>query len=615
MVILPGRVTFTMTDTSCNTLGRLKAFQKETSGANNILSNRGFRLWPYLAVVAVVSFGIRVAALAHWGTGAIENEGAEYVRIAENLRNGVGFVGMVSPGPQLVFNPLFPWLIAGVSFITHNYEWAARVVSLFLGCLLPLPVFGIASRLFNQRTGFIAAILTIFQPLLVNLSFTGFSEGPYATLLLSAVYVVLRALESPSIKWWLLVGGAFGLAYLLRAEAVAAFLIALFFALAATGGAMSARCKRAAVAIVVFLALALPEVIFVYKSTGKVALSGKAPQFFAFDTRIMTADTNPAVFSAPSVPSAETWQYKWACYAIAPDLKGTGIAMCSDTEVIRNTRITLNGLFHLTKKGIRDNAPGFPKFLESTWVGAPLLPALALLGCFRRPWRGPQALSRLFFMLVAAAPVAATISTPWMQTRFYYVLIPFLLVWAANGLVEIGLWTRASSAAAGWPALAGPLVSEWVIPGLLGLAIVICPVHSVRGLWLMQEGAPSSQVEKDVGLWIGHLQNLQNRPVKIMDLTLRPTFYADGQWVHFPYCDGKTALRFLNASKIDYVILRRNETFTHYYADWLEHGIPSPRAELLKLPPDLDAKFIVYRWNRSDSSARTPLVVPVEAGS
>src|SRR5690242_6896308 len=242
-------------------------------------SNRHSRLPTLLALLAVASLIIRVAALAHWGTGAIENEGVEYARMAQNLRNGVGYVGIVSPGPQLVFNPLFPWLIAAASLVTHNYEWAARLVSLVFGALLPLPVFGIASRLFNRQVGFVAAMLTMLHPLLVNLSFTVFSEGPYLTLLLLAVYVVIRAMNNPSLAWWSLVGAAFGCAYLLRAEAFAAFLVAMLFALTATGGGLGKRCKRAAIAIVIFLALALPEVIFIYRSTGKVALQGKGAQF------------------------------------------------------------------------------------------------------------------------------------------------------------------------------------------------------------------------------------------------------------------------------------------------------------------------------------------------
>ena len=86
------------------------------------MNNRPRRFWVFLAIMVAASFALRVAAFAYWGTGAIESEGAEYARIAENLRNGVGYVGLVTPSAELLFNPLFSLLIAGTSFVTHNYE-------------------------------------------------------------------------------------------------------------------------------------------------------------------------------------------------------------------------------------------------------------------------------------------------------------------------------------------------------------------------------------------------------------------------------------------------------------------------------------------------------------
>jgi hypothetical protein len=570
-------------------------------------NSRTHRLWLLLTLMVAASFAVRVAALVHWRTGAIESEGAEYTRIAENLRNGVGYVGIVSPGPQLVFNPLFPLLIAGASFVTPDYERAGRLVVLLLGALLPLPVFGIASRLFNRRVGFVAAILTMLHPLLVNLSFSVLSEGPYATLFLSAVYVVVRALDYPSIRLWSLVGGAFGLAYLVRQEALAALLIAVLFALIATEGGAAIRCKRAAVAIGVFLALALPQIIFIYRSTGKVRLDGKSAQFFALGSRILAAEAAPGgtqestdpqpdePSSAPNVPSWESWETKWAFYAIDDHLNRTGTAMRSHTEVVRETHIALKDLFHLVGKGVRQNAPELLRELSERWLGAPLLPALALLGALRRPWRRPQASSRLFVVLIAAAPVAATFTALWTQTRYYFVLVPLLIIWAANGLVQVGLWARASSAAARWPVLARPVVSEYIIPGLVGLALILYPVQGVRQDYIFKDGSPSSRVEKEVGLWIGQ----QQKQARIIDLSIPLTFHADAQWVRFPYCSGDLALRFLDAAQVDYIVLRREETFTQYYKDWLEHGIPDQRAELLHLPPDADAQFVVYRWHRA----------------
>ena len=573
--------------------------------------NRNHRSWGLLTLIIIASFTVRVAALAYWQTGAIDNEGAEYARIAENLRNGIGFVGIAMPGTELLFNPLFPALTAAASFVTHDYEWAARVVSLLLGGLLPLPVFGIASRLFSRRIGLVAALLTVLHPLLVMLSFATYSEGPYITLLLSATYVVVRALNHSSTGAWLLVGSVFGLAYLLRAEAAAAFLIAVMFALTATKGGATVKCKRAAAAIGIFLVLTLPEVILIYRSTGKVMLEGKSTLFFELGTRILSAEKSLKVHrqlpDGHEPYSAQTavwgregliWKsaaYNWAHFAVDTHLRGTGTTMRTNAEVIREARITLKESFRVVKEAVRHKAlVVFKNLFGNSWLWPPFLPALALLGALRRPWRRPQASSRLFVMLVPVAPIAATFSAFWDEPRYYFVLLPFLLIWASNGLIEVGLWTKASSAAVGWRLVARPVVSKCIIPGLIGLSIIIYPVKLARGYLT---ATFSNRIEKDVGLWI---KRQQDHPVRIMDLAygLPLAFHANAQHVQFPYCDGDLALRFLDSAEVDYLILRRGDDFTQYYEDWLTRGMPDPRAELLHVSPDVDNKYVVYRWRR-----------------
>src|SRR5712692_896094 len=409
-----------------STLEFLSSAPKANHSAGS-LSRPSHRVWVWLTIIVVASFAVRLAAWSNWQTGAIESEGAEYARIAENLRNGVGYVGLVTPGPQLNFNPLFPLLIAGTSFVTRNYELAGRLVALVMGALLPLPVFGVGSRLFNRRVGFIAAALALLHPLLVHLSFTVFSEGPYTTLFLSAVYCVVRALSDSSTKNWLLVGTAFGLSYLVRAEATAAFGIALLFAFSATEGDRTVKCKRVVAAVLVFATLALPLIIFIHKSTGKVRLEVKSTIFFYTGKRILAADTKPGgdyespggqhevPSPVPNVESGQRWEDKWAFYGIDSHLKGMGFPLRPHTEVIRETQITLRDMVRLVAKGIRQNAPLLFQRLSSDWLGAPLLPAVALLGALRRPWRGPQASSRLFVLVVAVAPILATFSAIWNE--------------------------------------------------------------------------------------------------------------------------------------------------------------------------------------------------------
>jgi 4-amino-4-deoxy-L-arabinose transferase-like glycosyltransferase len=563
-----------------------------------------------LGLLLVASLAIRVGACALWGRGAIEAEGAGLARIAENLRKGAGYVGIMSSGLELNTPPLFPFLISGVSFVTGDYVRAVRLVSLVMGALLPLPVFGIALRLFGRRTALVAAALTILYPLLINMSVALLVEGPYPTLLLSSVYLVLCALKRPSTGTWCGVGGAFGLAYLMRPEAVVPFLIAVLFALTVTKDRLAIKCKRAGVAVAMFAVLALPEVIFIYKSTGKVLLDGKSAIVFALDSRILAAQGDPRAdyklaaapldepSSAPNVESWQPWEEKWASNAINAKAEGTGIWMRTNAEVIRDTHITLKGIAHIVGKSMRWNIPAFLQQLSSKWLGAPFLPALALLGALRRPWRPPLASSRLFVVLVLMTPVLATFATLWIYPRFYFVLVPFLLIWAANGLVEVGRWTKASVAAAGGRWL-GPGVLAHAVPTLIGFVLVVYPLRAVRDLYEFKQGAPSAgSVElEQVGSWIGQQQD---RPVKIMG-TIPVAFYANGEFVPFPYCSAELAIRFLNAAKVDYVVLRRGERYTRYYEDWLAKGIGDPRAEPVHMSSGANAgEFRVLRWHRAD---------------
>src|SRR5260370_10515706 len=257
--------------------------------AQTLRSSRGLSLT--LGVLLLASFAARLVESRIYGREAIEGDGAGEVRIAENLRKGIGYISIMGLGPGLDLNtpPLFPFLISGASFVTRNYEQAGRLVSFVFGVLLPLPVFGVASLLFGRRTALIAAAMAILHPLLINLSLAIFPEGIYATLLLSAVYLVLRALNRPSIRAWLWVGAAFCFAYLARPEAVAPLLIAALFALTAPAGPLSMRRKRAVVALLAFAVLALPEVIFIYKATGKVRLDAKSALVFILRTRGLAA--------------------------------------------------------------------------------------------------------------------------------------------------------------------------------------------------------------------------------------------------------------------------------------------------------------------------------------
>jgi len=105
-------------------------------------------------------------------SGEIDTEGAEYARIAQNIVAGNGYVGIATEGTQLFFPPLFPLLIAAVSFLTGDAEIAGRVINVVFGSLLVFPVCFIGRRLFGEGIGLGGAALVAAHPYLVVMSST-----------------------------------------------------------------------------------------------------------------------------------------------------------------------------------------------------------------------------------------------------------------------------------------------------------------------------------------------------------------------------------------------------------------------------------------------------------
>ena len=102
---------------------------------------------PLLGIM-VLAFVLRLVYLVFF-TDAINPEGAEYARIAQNLLQGKGYVGLALEGRELMFPPLYPLTIATATVATRDFYLAAQVVSFTAGLALLVAVFGIASDLYG----------------------------------------------------------------------------------------------------------------------------------------------------------------------------------------------------------------------------------------------------------------------------------------------------------------------------------------------------------------------------------------------------------------------------------------------------------------------------------
>jgi 4-amino-4-deoxy-L-arabinose transferase-like glycosyltransferase len=514
---------------------------------------------------------------AVWYTGAIEPEGAEYARIAENLRNGIGYVGIASPGPQVIFPPLYPIFIATVSFMTGDYEWASRLISIISGAVLPLPLLGIASRLYNRRTGLVASLLAALHPFLINLSATCYSESLYFTLLFAGIYLVLRGLDKRSLGLWFLVGILFGLSYLTRPEALGTFAMAVVFSMRRRNENGRIRLGCALAAAGVFIMLASPYVTFLYRATGQLRLEGKSAMSIDYGKRILAGQSSDE-----------------AKYSINEKLEGTGLWMRPFVDMVQQTRLEPLTAVQIIIMAARGNGPRMLRYFWDTWLGGPVLAGLAMLGFFCTGWSRTNVRAHLFFLLAAASTLVGPLTVPFDVIRYAFVLVPLLVIWGGAGLVQIFRWSRRSTRAVKF--VGGGQVVQGIcgvaVAGLFAVAVLLLSFRSIGD----QDGGPNTRVVEEVAAWI---RKQQNHPVKIMTRFTNLAFHAGAQWTHFPYTSPELALRFLVAAKVDYVVLLPSNTTNRwaYYQEWWEHGIPDSRAELVYVSNSrYPIVYKVYRW-------------------
>jgi len=232
--------------------------------------------WTVIVIpLLVLSLAIRVAAVRHWGIGPIETkapstrEWQKSAQPASARRNRLAWQG--AP-----FNPLYPVLISGVSFLTNDCERAARLISLFTEpCFLwwrseLAPVFW---PLRGDYRGASDRNISATGELVLYRLFGGkLRHRPFLCVLpgssrfkarFVAQLVAGRSRFRPSLSP--------------PAESTAPLLIAALFAFAMPADKPALRYKRAAAAICGYLVLALPQVIVLYRSTGKLLFEGKIP--------------------------------------------------------------------------------------------------------------------------------------------------------------------------------------------------------------------------------------------------------------------------------------------------------------------------------------------------
>jgi 4-amino-4-deoxy-L-arabinose transferase-like glycosyltransferase len=516
-----------------------------------------------------------------WAFGhglSIEQEGAEYARIAENLLAGKGYVGIFNNGIQLNFPPLYPLMIAAVSLIVGSAEIAARAINIALGAVLVIPVFKIAEVLHGRKAAVAAAALVVFHPVLIAGAASTYAEGVYLTLMIFALLFLVRWAIHRRLSTSIAAGMFFGIAYLVRPEA---FLLAGLFA---AGGLVAAvfvaerrRTILGSLALLgAFVVIAAPNVAFLTYNTGKFRIEAKGTLAYQWGQKMN-----------------QGMSYAEAVGGIGPDLSDQGVFMRPNLDVIQSASYSLKDYAGFVVTAAKRNVSPIARTVASdASLGSPFLFALVVLGVFGTAWSrqrlfldGLLVVYALMFVLVLS-----TVQELWF--RYFYAILGMLLFWAAKGAEELRAWGEATLRSI----VDREALAKAAGEGLKWLAVLLVLVLSFRYISSVDQFEESLKPQrKEAGLWLAR-QEPANKWVMAFDLQV--AYHAGADLMFLPYADSELALRYIAKRKPDYIVLiGRSPGGLPYTGRWFSERIPSPSARLVYDEARPGGEHIkIYRW-------------------
>ena len=170
-----------------------------------------------LIVILAAALLLRIALIVAFKTYA-HPEIWEYEWLANSLLAGKGYSIYFLNNRYMSFNPpLFGFLCASVYAVTNHSFFAILLVQSLFSIGLALTVFKIATNVFNESVGLLAAGLVAFHPCFLYYDVFNLLPLSIDSFLIAAItFLVLKNKERPTLKSISLIGGLIGVAVLSR---------------------------------------------------------------------------------------------------------------------------------------------------------------------------------------------------------------------------------------------------------------------------------------------------------------------------------------------------------------------------------------------------------------
>ncbi|MBI3775485.1 MAG: glycosyltransferase family 39 protein [Gammaproteobacteria bacterium] len=544
------------------------------------------RDWSWLVLFAF-ALVLRLVWLAV-GPVVIENEGGAYTTVAEHLLRGEGFASVYGV-PDTMYTLMYPFMIAVVTFFTGNSEIGMRLTSLLSGAATVLPIYFIALTLYGRSAAKIAALLAAVSPLLIGFSLAGYTETPYMLFVMSGTYFTLRSVELVHLRYPVLAGVFWGCAYLTRPEGIVFAGLAIA-AIVVTAWLQKQPWRKAATAALLVglttAVLALPYVLYLKEHTGQYRLEGKNIINYVIIHRMEAGMT-----------------YNEASWGIDENLEEGGPLLTPINFATHSPYpVTFSGLFGHLPQRIAHNASAYlQEFLPSFSYGGPVLLVCLALGFFRHAWTPTRLRGELVVGLIGGYVLAIFMMVHIIWFRYTMPFFPFLIVWASNGAQEFCTWCeQTATGLCTAPSRLREFAERWTWrSACFGLISVFAALGYVGAKYNsdLTQGYGEYRVLKDAGLWLRDYA--PNTKKVVMDVSTQVAYYSGGYFGGLPNADSALALRYLEKKAPDFIVIWSGSLEKRpYLKDWLEHGIPSPHAQLVhEAVLGADNRVKIYRWH------------------
>jgi 4-amino-4-deoxy-L-arabinose transferase-like glycosyltransferase len=509
--------------------------------------------------------------------GEIDPEGSEYARIAQNIANGKGYVGITTEGSQLIFPPLFPFLIASMSFLSSSTEVAGRSLNVICGALLIFPVYFIGYRAFGRKAALGGAALVALHPYLVSISTGVNCEPTYYAILFTAIYLSMRASDNPSLSAIAICGALYGLAYLVRQEALAFMITALLYVAVSISwrGKENATtiARRLSLMPACFLVLAAPYIAWISLETGRLRVEAKSP---------LNIETEMRMQHGLSMDEA--------AFAVGTDAYPLGVWNRPNLDVIKASRPNASELLSMAlKKSVKVIKKTTVALAGNLTFGSPALIVLAVLGIFSRAWRPPALLDQVYLALLISLTVFATFFIYYSHDRFYFFPLVVFCIWASAGLFALRKRVAQSAAMLGMATRGRIFIGN--AARVIAIAAVIVPsAASASSAFL------ASRDTRPIRAFAARLA-ASGDALRVADTTSSFAYHAGAKLIWLPYCDEQTALSYLRKQVVTHVVVDEEEIASRpYLGKWLEQGVPNSQE---MLPPISGTRYKVrlFKFN------------------